>query len=180
MRSPVRGPGRVLRSGGIAALALCGALLAGCSALIPKLETPALSLVGLELTEATLFEQRLRVRLRVQNPNDITLPVRGIHVNFELGGEDFAEGVTARAFDVPAFGEAEFDMMVTANAATAILRIVNAGRDRDGPRDSIDYRISGKLSTSLGLLRSVPFEETGSIPLRQLRGGGSATTAEGG
>lgn len=179
MRSLVRGPGRVPRSAGVTALVLCGALVAGCSSLVPKLETPKLSLVGIELTEATLFEQRLRVRLRVQNPNDITLPVRGIHVNFELGGEEFAEGVTARAFDVPAFGEAEFDMLVTANAATAILRIVNAGKDREGPRDSIDYRISGKLSTSLGLLRSVPFEEKGSIPLRQLRGG-SATTAEGG
>lgn len=149
----------------------CSVLVAaGCSALVPKLETPRLSLVGLEMTEATLFEQRLQVRLRVQNPNDIALPVRGLSVNFELGGEEFAQGVTSRAFEVPAFGEAEFDMVITANAASAILRLVSAGRDRDKPRESIDYRISGKLSTSLGLLRSVPFEERGSIPLGQLRG----------
>lgn len=157
----------------LAALLAAAALTsAGCSSLVPKLETPRLSLVGLEMTEVTLFEQRLQVRLRVQNPNDIALPVRGLSVNFELGGEEFAQGVTARAFEVPAFGEAEFDMMITANAASAILRLVNAGRDRDKPRDSIDYRISGKLSTRLGLLRSVPFDERGSIPLRQLMGEG--------
>lgn len=177
MRSLARGPGFKPSSTGLIVLALCGLLGSGCASLVPKLETPKLSLVGLELTEATLFEQRLRVRLRVQNPNDITLPIKGIHVDFELGGEHFAQGVTARAFDVPAFGEAEFDMMVTANAATAILRIVNAGKDRERPRESIDYRISGKLSTSLGLLRSVPFEETGSIPLRELSGGSARPEA---
>lgn len=177
MRPLVPGPGIKPSATGLIALTLCGLLGSGCSSLVPKLETPSLSLVGLELTEATLFEQRLRVRLRVQNPNDITLPIKGIHVDFELGGEHFAQGVTARAFDVPAFGEAEFDMMVTANAATAILRIVNAGKDRERPRESIDYRISGKLSTSLGLLRSVPFEETGSIPLRELSGGSARPEA---
>ena len=164
---------RPLARVGLVVVLLGAALAAGCSSMLPKLETPHLSLVGLEMVDATLFEQRIRVRLRVQNPNDITLPVRGLNVNFELDGEEFARGVTSRAFDVPAFGEAEFDMMVTANAATAILRLVQAGRDREGPRDSIGYRISGKLSTSLGLLRTVPFEEKGELPFGQLKGGGS-------
>ena len=38
----------------------------------------------------------------------------------------------------------------------------------------LDYRIRGKLSTSLGLLRTVPFDEKGSISLDSLtrrRGG---------
>jgi LEA14-like dessication related protein len=155
------------------ALVVAAAGLAGCAALAPRLETPRLSLIGLQLVEATLFEQRLQVRLRVQNPNDIALPVRGLSVDFELDGEEFAQGVTARAFEVPAFGEAEFDMMITANAATAILKIFSRGRDREVPRESLDYRIKGKLSTSLGLLRSVPFEETGTIPLGALTGGGA-------
>lgn len=159
------------RTGAVAVM-MAAMLATGCSSLMPKLETPHLSLVGLEMVDATLFEQRIKVRLRVQNPNDLALPVRGLNVNFELGGEEFARGVTSRAFEVPAFGEAEFDMMVTANAATAILRLVRAGQDRDAPRDSIPYRISGKLSTSLGLLRSVPFEESGELPLGRLRGGG--------
>ena len=155
----------------LAALTLV--LLAGCTSLGKKLETPRLSLVGIQLQEASFFEQRLRVRLRVQNPNDLVLPVRGLDVQFELDGEDFAQGVSERAFDVPARGEAEFDMLVTANAATALLRILD--KDRGGRLEALDYRIRGKLSTSLGLLRSVPFDERGKIELDSLvRGRGGA------
>lgn len=149
---------------GLAALLAAVVSVAGCASMYPRLETPRLSLVSVEMAEATLFQQRLVVRLRVQNPNSIALPVRGLTVDFELAGQDFAQGVSARAFEVPAFGEAAFDMMVTANAATALLKIIAQG---DGlKREALDYRIRGKLSTSLGLLRSVPFEETGKIPLK--------------
>lgn len=150
----------------LAPLLLTAACLAGCSAVYPRLETPKLSLVGVEVVEATLFEQRLQVRLRVQNPNDVVLPVRGLAVQFELAGQEFAEGVSARAFEVPAFGEAEFDVLVTANAATTLLKLLAEGRGR---RAELDYRIRGKLSTSLGLLRTVPFEESGRIPLKSAK-----------
>jgi LEA14-like dessication related protein len=159
-----------LRVFGVARLALALLTVAGlaaCAALVPKLETPSLSLVGVKLVEAGVFEQRLEVRLRVQNPNDVALPVRGLDVDFELGGEPFATGVSAREFSVPAFGEAEFDMLVTANAATVLLKLL---RGDSRQRETIDYRISGKLSTSLGLLRSVPFDERGTLPLAALRG----------
>ena len=150
----------------VLALAALAIACVGCSAMLPKLETPQLSLVGITMQDMTIFEQRLLVRLRVQNPNRIALPVKGIDVDFELAGEDFAQGVSARAFEVPAYGEAEFDMIVTANAATALLRIFNANRGKQV--ETLDYRIKGKLSTSLGLLRSVPFNETGTIALDSL------------
>lgn len=155
-------PGRSL-----AWVLLAAAWLAGCASLVPKLETPRLSLVGVKLLEAGLLEQRLEVRLRVENPNDRALPVRGLDLDFELGGEPFATGVSARSFTVPALGEAEFDMLITSNAATALLRLARAG---DLRRETIDYRIRGKLSTSIGVLRSVPFDEKGSLPLRSLTG----------
>lgn len=167
MQHRARLQGRPVRCGALPALAAllaAAAVTAGCGSLFTRLETPRLSLVSVEMTEATLFEQRLVVRLRVQNPNDISLPVRGLSVDFQLAGLDFAQGVSARAFEVPAFGEAEFDMMVTANAATALLRLATQGDALKG--ESLDYRMRGKLSTSLGLLRSVPFDETGKIPLK--------------
>ena len=165
-RNPVQAWRSMARVAGAALVALA---LGACAALVPKLETPKLSLVGVQLHDATFFEQRLLVRLRVRNPNDLVLPVKGLTVNFELDGVDFAEGVSARAFDVPALGEAEFDMLVTANAATALLEIF--GKDRRKSSKELDYRISGKLSTSLGLLRSVPFDERGKVSLDSLARG---------
>jgi len=139
--------------------------LVACVGLGTKLETPRVSFVGIKALEASLFEQRLEVRLRVQNPNQRELPVNGLDIEVELAGEPFAHGVSAREFTVPANGEAEFDMIVNANAATALLRI--AGGDRKS-REAIDYRLKGKLSTRLGLLRSIPFEESGTLPISSI------------
>ena len=145
---------------------LAALVLTGCAALPTNLETPKVSFVSLRAVEASVFEQRLEVRMKVRNPNDIELPVNGLDVDIELAEEPFAQGVSAREFVVPARGEAEFDMLVTANAATALLKIVGADRKTD----SIDYKVKGKLSTKIGLLRTIPFEEAGTLPIADLLG----------
>lgn len=139
----------------------------GCVGIPRHLETPEVSFVGIQALEANLFEQRLEVRMRVRNPNSIELPVNGLDVDVELADEPFARGVSAREFVVPALGEAEFDMMVTANAATALLKIL--GGDRKSSEE-IGYRLKGKLSTRIGMLRSIPFEESGTLPIADLTG----------
>jgi LEA14-like dessication related protein len=138
--------------------------LAGCSALVPQLETPKLSVVNVEVTKTELWEQRMKVRLRVQNPNDRSLPVKGLTARLEVAGEEFATGVTAASFEVPALGEAEFDMDMTAHMAGALIKLL--GRKGDAVGDAIDYRVTGKLSLSSGFLRSIPFEEKGSFNLK--------------
>jgi len=148
-------------------IGLAGSLvLAGCAGIPRNLQTPEVSFIGLRAVEASVFEQRLEVRLKVRNPNDIELPVNGLEVDIELAGEPFAQGISAREFVVPALGEAEFDMNVTANAAPALLRI--AGGDRKSRE--IDYRLKGKLSTRIGMLRTIPFEQSGNLPISDLLG----------
>ncbi len=137
-------------------------LLIACTGLGTKLETPRVSFVGIKALETSIFEQRLEVRLLVKNPNQIALPVNGLDVDVELAGEPLAHGVSAREFTIPANGEAEFDMLVTANAATALIKIL--GSDRKS-REAIEYRLKGKLSTRLGMWRSIPFEEKGTLPI---------------
>ncbi len=143
--------------------ALAAAALAGCASLPTNLKTPEVSFVGMKAIEASVFEQKLEVRLKVRNPNAIELPVNGLDVDIELAGEPFAHGVSARQFVVPAQGEAEFDMNVTANAMNALLKI--AGQRNAG---AIEYRLKGKLSTKVGLLRTIPFTESGTVPVADL------------
>lgn len=142
-----------------------GFLLAACSAILVNLKTPEVSFVGLHAVEASVFEQKLQVRMKVHNPNSIELPVNGLDVDIEVADEPFAHGVSAREFVVPAQGEAEFDMLVTANAATALLKLASGGKAED-----VRYKLKGKLSTKLGLLRTIPFEESGTLPLNELLG----------
>ena len=95
--------------------------IAACVGIPRTLQTPEVSFVGLKTVDASMFEQKLTVRMKVRNPNPMELPVNGLDVDIELADEPFAQGVSAREFVVPANGEAEFDMNVTANAANALL-----------------------------------------------------------
>jgi LEA14-like dessication related protein len=144
-------------------LAALAVTLVACSSLVPRLETPRLSVVNVEMEQAGLWEQRFKVRMRVQNPNERHLPIKGLSYTLEVAGEDFARGVSDAAFSVPALGEAEFTMNVTANAAAALVRYLNK---RDSASDAVDYRIVGKVSLAEGFLRSIPFEERGTLRLR--------------
>ena len=146
-------------------VALLAALLSACAAQ-SKLEAPNLSVIGMEMLESSLFTQRLKVRVRVQNPNDVELPVKGVSAKLELAGEEFANGVSAGSFVVPAFGESEFDLLVDANMARTVLAMVGKSKESN-PMESLDYRLTGKVSLSSGFVRSIPFDESGSLNLRE-------------
>ena len=144
-----------------ALLALGG--LAGCAALAPSFEPPHLYLVGVEVKDATLAEQHFRVRMRVQNPNDRALPVRGIDYTLRLGDDDFGTGSSVSAFTVPPRGEAEFELMMTTNLASTLWKVLPRLKD---PAHPLEYRLVGKVSTDLPFLHTIPFDERGSFPVR--------------
>jgi LEA14-like dessication related protein len=144
-------------------VALLTLLTAGCSFFVPKFETPKLSVVNVEMQKSDLWEQRIKVRMRVENPNDRPIPVKGLTVALDVQGQELAHGVSGAAFNVPALGEAEFDMNMTANMAGALLKLLGTGNQI---KDAVDYRVRGKLSLSEGLMRSIPFEDSGTFRLQ--------------
>jgi LEA14-like dessication related protein len=144
------------RSAALATLLLAG----GCALVAPHLERPQLSVVGIEVQGGRLTEQRFLVHLRVVNPNDRALPVRAIRCTLELGGEHFGDGMSGGAFSVPPRGEATFDMTVTTDLATALLKILPRLKDASHP---LDYRITGRVETDLAFLTSLPFDERGTL-----------------
>jgi LEA14-like dessication related protein len=135
--------------------------LSGCSLFVPKLEAPRLSVVNVELQKGQLWQQKLKVRMHVQNPNDRVLPIKGITYTLDVNGDEFAHGESAASFVVPALGEAEFDMNMTANMAGTLISLFGHGTD-----SNIDYHLKGKISLSEGLLRSIPFDQHGSFKLQ--------------
>jgi LEA14-like dessication related protein len=152
----------VLAAVALATAVLGVAALASC-ALTPRFETPKLSVVDVQIQGSDLWAQHLKVRMHVQNPNDIALPIKGITYTIEVDGQQFASGESATSFVVPPLGEAEFDMNVTSNMAGALLKLLARGPDVLG--QSVPYRLSGKVSLSQGLLRSIPFDERGTFKL---------------
>jgi LEA14-like dessication related protein len=138
------------------ALLVIGAL-AGC---VPKLEKPELSVIGVSLERGTLFEQHLRVRMHVQNPNRRALVVKSLDYRLEVGTELLAQGNSVQAFTVPALGETEFDMSVTTDMAGALLRILGSHAD------ALDYHLIGKVTLSEGFSLTIPFDQHGTFKLR--------------
>lgn len=131
--------------------------LSGCSLFVPRFERPTLSVVGVQLLKSDLWHQELRVRMRVQNPNDRSLPVKGILYQLDIEGQELAHGMSGDSFVVPALGEAEFDMSVSANMANMVFKLLSRNTS------PVEYRLYGKISLSSGLLRSIRFDDKGTF-----------------
>jgi LEA14-like dessication related protein len=144
----------------IALALICAFTVSGC-ALAPKFETPTLSVVSVQMQSGSIFEQRLKVQMRVQNPNARELPVKGIEYRIEVENEELARGLTDVPFVVPAMGEAEFDVQVTANVAGALVRLLGKSK-----REKLEYRLVGSVALSSGFLRRIPFDERGHVNLK--------------
>ena len=135
--------------------------VAACSAFGPKLEVPRLSLVSVAMTSADIFNQQFVVRVHVQNPNDRELPVTGIDYELFLEGDAFAEGVSNQPFTVPALGETEFDMTIRTNFVSSLGRLVS----RLNGREQVSYAVEGKVFADVGMVKKIPFRESGTVNL---------------
>jgi LEA14-like dessication related protein len=142
-------------------LVACAVLLAACTSLGSKLEAPQLELVGVQMLSTDMFAQRFKVRVKVINPNDLELPVRGLEYTILMMGDSFAEGMSDQAFVLPARGEAEFDMLVTTNFVSSFGRLLS--RVQGGKLENIDYEVTGKVMVDKGMVRKIPFNHRGTV-----------------
>lgn len=143
-------------------LALTLTALTACSLVKPQFTPPVVSVVSIELRKGNFLQQNFAVKLKIRNPNSRELPVRGLHTELKVGGEQIAAGVSDHAFVVPAQGETEFDVTVTANLALALLELTNKANPHP---DSIDYDLTGAASIALPFMSNLPFHQTGTFSL---------------
>lgn len=135
-------------------------VLAACAT--TRLQKPDLQVMDVQFVGGNLLQQQLRVRMKVINPNDRALPVRGLNYELEVAGDKFAHGSTASEFLVPALGETEFDVDVSANMAGALLNLFGRG----SKANEVEYRLLGKVHLASGLVRTIPFDHVGKVRLK--------------
>jgi LEA14-like dessication related protein len=138
------------------ALAAC-LLLIGCA---PRLEKPVLTVAKIEYQGGNLLQQDFQISFNVHNPNARELPVSGIEARLSVDGDPIASGASNRAFIVPAQGDGQFDMTVHADMATGLIKLLSHG-------DVLNYELAGTVSLDLAFWRSLPFHQSGVLPLRQ-------------
>ena len=147
---------RLLLNGGWALLALW---LGGCATLPAGTEPPYLSITSIEPVEITPLEQKYRLKLRVQNPNDHDLDISGMSYILEINGQPFLKGVSDDAVTVPRYGESVIELGGV-STLFGFVQQIRTLQQRQG--QDIEYKLSGKLSLSGGLGR-LPFSYEGSL-----------------
>jgi LEA14-like dessication related protein len=137
-------------------------ILSACAMMQP-LEAPHVTLVDLRILDMTLFEQSYGLKLRVQNPNPVELPITGINFQLDLNDTELGRGVGAKPVTVPAYGEAIVEIKLVSNLA----RILDQIRGLEsGKAQSLRYRLAGDLRVA-GRVGKLPFDYQGEIGQRR-------------
>ena len=142
-------------------LVVVATLLAGCATMGAKLESPTVSVLNVQVLSTDMFAQKFRVRVKVENPNNLELKVKGIEYEILLMGDGFAEGNSSDQFLLPAKGEAEFDMVVTTNFVSSLGRLIS--RKGGGKLEDVDYEIVGQIFVDKGMIKKIPFNHKGVV-----------------
>ena len=143
------------------AMTLVAAVLTACATVGGLSEAPRVSLVSIAPMGIQLLEQRFRVTLRVQNPNDRDITIRGLDYEIVVNDKVFAQGVSGKPVSVAAWSENTAEIEVV----TSLQRFMEQlhGFAIRGKPD-IDYVISGHVSVD-GIPFPVPFEYQDTLTL---------------
>lgn len=141
---------------------LFAVILGGCAIMQP-LEAPRVSLVDLRILDVTLFEQSYGLKLRVQNPNSVDLPITGMSFRLDVNDTELGSGVSDQAVTVPAYGEAVVEIKLVSNLARLMDQIRGF---ESGTAQSLRYRLTGNISIA-SRLGALPFDYQGEIGARR-------------
>jgi len=139
---------------------LCAGLLCGCATIVPQLQPPLLTVTAIAFAGGTLQQQQMHLTLHVVNPNARAIAVRGIDCRLELEGQLTAAGASDAAFTLPASGETDFGLNVTANLNNVLLALSSGFS-----HSTVDYHLYGQVHLSEGLVRTIPFDQKGRVRL---------------
>ena len=140
-------------------LLCCTATLTACSFFGGYQETPRVSLVSIQPLEMGLLEQRYGLQLRIMNPNDEAIPMKGLSYSIDINGHEFAYGVSRQPVSIPAFSEALLDVEVVSN----LLNVMQQFQEMSSAEnDRLSYRLRGKLSLEKSLAK-LPFNVEGNL-----------------
>lgn len=154
--------GRTARGVCVALLVLLVLGMSGCASLLQRTVAPRISLIGVELISAGVFEQRFRVQLRIQNPNDFALPITGLDYTLDLNGQRFASGVSHRPVTIPAYGEGQLVTTISTSLGSLFQQLQQQLGGGQAP--GLRYRLKGRLRLEHHVF-TLPFEYQGDIKL---------------
>ncbi|MDE3048452.1 MAG: LEA type 2 family protein [Nitrospirota bacterium] len=127
--------------------------MAGCASWFMRGEPPEVFVTNVTPLEATAFEQRLQVDLRIRNPNDFDLLVTGIDFTLTLNGKRLARGLSNQDIAIPRLSDAVVSVQTSTSTLDVVRQLLSFSQKQD-----LSYGITGLLHLKDGRL---PFDNSG-------------------
>jgi LEA14-like dessication related protein len=116
---------------------------------------PRVRIIDLRPLDATMFEQRWEVLLRVEEQAGTGLQVDAMTAAIELNGQEFGTGRSDRPFLLPAHGEHEMSLPLRGSGLGLVDQLATIGR-----RGELKWRIEGVF---LSAGRQIPYRDDGTV-----------------
>lgn len=133
----------------------------GACANLPNRDPLVVDVAGIEPLTGEGMEIRLRVAIRIQNPNDTPVEYNGAALDLDLNGRRAASGVSDAVGIVPRYGETVIYVPVTISAFNMVSQLI--GFMNAANTDEVSYRVRGKLEG--GFFGTRRFSDAGSLSL---------------
>lgn len=144
--------------------------VAGC-ATMSGIETPHIQLAGIRLQEMKGFESVFQIDLRVINPNNVALPIRGVELDLSLEGRNIAKGVASLQKEIAAYSSEIVPVTLYASmlGMLDIAQRIVRGLQQENLAETWNYAINGHMRLDdSGWIGKIPFEAKGKIDLQEL------------
>ncbi len=134
--------------------------LSGCAG-ITSFEKPTLSVADLVPKQFAKDGQVFTLKLKVDNPNALAIPVEGMDYALNFAGYEVASGASNNAVRIPARGTGFVEVDIKANLIEVLPQIAKAVMS--GERN-ISYGLKGAINLDSAFVKTIPFDKQGEIP----------------
>ncbi len=97
-------------------------------------------LVDLTPAESTALEQRLKVKVRLQNAGERAVRAKGLDVRLDVNGQRFATGVSSAAFTVLPLEETTTEVTLSISIVSMIRQVLNLAQTQ-----TVRYTLRGTV-----------------------------------
>ena len=143
-------------------LVLVCVMVGACAHRGADLEPPKIRVDSIQVLEPRGLNQRFRVGLRVINPNDRVLPIKGMSYSLALNGYELLDGVTNKVPTLEPFSETLVEVEAVTDLVGA-LRFLN-NLVQQNATENLAYTLTADVNVQ-GWLGKITVKETGEVPL---------------
>ena len=140
-------------------------LLTACATILPSVKPPQINLLNIKPLAAEGLEQRFSLTLKVTNPNDHSLAIKGMSYRLRVESFNLVSGVASGLPEIPAYGTKVIEIEAATNLING-MRFIQQLLTSQNLKDSLSYSLETEIDLANMLVPSIAIVHEGSVPLK--------------